>query len=97
MILLAVIVGGLTAYYLGLRPGVIAAIVSAVALVVATFVPGAALPIYTLLALWCGGVWFVKAKLGGLVAPEQAKKKGWERELDRWKQRAAWLWKSTRK
>lgn len=95
MILLALVVGGLTAWYLGLRPGAIAAAVSAVALLVATFVPGAALPVYTLLALWCAGVWFFKAKLATLVGgPKEPQKQGWERELDRWKKRAQWLWKA---
>ena len=44
----ALIVGALTAWYLGLRAGVIAAIVTAAAMLVATFIPGATLVVYAL-------------------------------------------------
>jgi hypothetical protein len=93
MIVLALVVGGLTAWYLGVRNGVIAAIASAVALLVAMFVPRASLPIYVLLGLWLGGLWFVKTKLPTLGKPKEPEKKGWEKEVDRWKKRATWLWK----
>ncbi|MCA9679833.1 MAG: hypothetical protein H6708_34370 [Kofleriaceae bacterium] len=93
MIALALVVGGLTGWYLGLRMGLVAAAVSAVAIAVGTFVPGLAVPIYALLALWCLGVYVVKGKLASLIRPEP-EKKGWEREVDRWKKRAAWLWKA---
>ena len=90
MILLALVVGGITAWYLGVRIGVAAAVVSAIALLVSMFVPGAALPVYVLLGLWLGGLWVVKTKLPGLINPQPAKK-GWERELDRWKKRVGWI------
>ena len=92
MILLALVVGGVTAWYLGVQAGVTAAIVAAVALLGAMFVPGAALPVYALLLLWTGGLWFWKTKLAAFGQPKEPEKKGWERELDRWKKRAAWLW-----
>ena len=49
----ALIVGGLTAWYLGIRPGVIVAIATAAALLIATFVPGMSLTIYALVIAWC--------------------------------------------
>ena len=92
MIVLALVVGALTAWYLGVRTGVYAAVGSAVALLVAMFVPGTALPVYALLGLWCAGLWFFKTKLASLGKPKEPEKKGWEKELDRWKKRASWLW-----
>jgi hypothetical protein len=97
MIVLALVVGAITAWYLGIRIGVYAAIGSAVALLAAMFVPGASLPIYALLGLWLAGLWLVKSKLPTLGKPKEPEKKGWEKELDRWKKRATWLWKSARK
>jgi hypothetical protein len=94
MIVLAHVVGGLTAWYLGVRNGVYAAIASAIALLLAMFVPRAALPIYVLLGLWLGGLWFWKTKLPTLGKPKEPEKKGWEKEVDRWKKRATWLWKN---
>ncbi len=94
MIALALVVGGLTGYYLGIRAGLIAAAVSAVALAVSMVVPGAAITVYALLSVWCLGVWLVKGKLAALVQPKQPEKSGWEREVDKWKQRASWLWKA---
>jgi hypothetical protein len=91
MILLALVVGAVTAWYLGVRVGVAAAVVSAVALLVAMFVPGTALPVYVLLGLWLAGLWVVKTKIPGLIQPKEQKKPGWERELDRWKKRVGWI------
>ena len=59
----AIIVGGLTAWYLGLRLGVIIAVVTAVALIVATFVPGLTLTVYALVAAWSAGLYFFGAKI----------------------------------
>lgn len=91
MIVLALVVGAVTAWYLGVRIGVAAAAVSAVALLVSMFVPGTALPVYVLLGMWLGGLWLFKTKLPGLINP-QPKKTGWEGELDKWKRRAQMLW-----
>jgi hypothetical protein len=96
MVLLALVVGGITAWYLGVRIGVAAAVVSAVALLVAMFVPGTALPVYVLLGLWLAGLWVVKTKLPGLVQGKQPEKKGWEKEFDRWKKRVGWILGSRR-
>lgn len=59
----ALIVGALTAWYLGLRAGVIAAIVTAVAMLVAMFVPGANLVVYGLVIAWSAAVYFLGGKI----------------------------------
>jgi flagellar biosynthesis component FlhA len=61
----ALIVGALTAWYLGLRAGIIAAIVTAVALLVAMFIPlpGITLAIYALIIAWSAAVYFLGAKI----------------------------------
>jgi hypothetical protein len=61
----ALIVGALTAWYLGLRAGIIAAAVTAAALLVAMFVPipGITLAIYALVIAWSAAVYFLGAKI----------------------------------
>ena len=61
----ALIVGALTAWYLGLRAGIIAAIVTAAALLVAQFVPvpGLSLAIYALVIAWSAAVYFLGSKI----------------------------------
>ena len=61
----ALIVGGLTAWYLGLRAGIIAAIATAAALLVAAIVPipGITITIYALIVAWSAAVYFLGAKL----------------------------------
>ena len=61
----ALIVGALTAWYLGLRAGIIAAVVTAVALLIAMFVPipGITLAIYALVLAWSAAVYFLGAKI----------------------------------
>lgn len=54
----ALIVGALTAWYLGLRIGVIVAVVTAAALLVATFVPGMTLTVYALVIAWAAALYF---------------------------------------
>ena len=63
--LVALIVGGLTAWYLGLRAGIIAAIATAAALVVAAIVPipGITITVYALIVAWVAAVYFLGAKL----------------------------------
>jgi hypothetical protein len=60
----ALIVGALTAWYLGLRAGIIAAVVTAVALLVVQFVPvpGLSLAIYALVIAWSAAVYFIGSK-----------------------------------
>jgi hypothetical protein len=67
----ALIVGGLTAWYLGLRAGIIAAVVTAAALVVAAIVPipGITLAIYALILAWSAAVYFLGAKITQRAQP----------------------------
>ncbi len=59
----AIIVGGLTAWYLGLRLGVIIAVVTAVALLVATVVPGLSITVYALVLAWAAALYFFGPKI----------------------------------
>ena len=59
----ALIVGALTAWYLGLRLGVIIAAATAIALVVATVVPGMTLAVYALVVAWSAALYFFGAKI----------------------------------
>ena len=59
----ALIVGALTAWYLGMRLGIIVAIVTAVALLVAQFVPGLAITVYALVIAWAAGLYFFGSKI----------------------------------
>ncbi|HEY6175899.1 MAG TPA: hypothetical protein VIX73_15705 [Kofleriaceae bacterium] len=63
--LAALIVGALTAWYLGLRAGIVVAIITVVAVVVADFipVPGVKLAIYALVIAWSAAVYFLGAKI----------------------------------
>lgn len=70
----AVIVGVLTGWYLGLRAGIIAAAVTAVAMLVAQFipVPGITFLIYGLVIAWSAAVYFLGSKISA-----RAKGPGW--------------------
>ena len=59
----ALIVGLLTAWYLGIRLGVIVAILTAVALLVANFVPGLSITIYALVIGWAALLYFFGSKI----------------------------------
>ena len=59
----ALIVGALTAWYLGLRAGIIAAGVTFGALLVANLVPGLSLAVYGLVIAWAGALYFLGPKL----------------------------------
>jgi hypothetical protein len=59
----AIIVGALTAWYLGLRTGIIVAIVTAVALLAAMFVPGLTIAVYALVIGWAAALYFFGPKL----------------------------------
>jgi hypothetical protein len=63
----ALIVGALTAWYLGLRAGVIAAVVTAGAMLIAQFVPGITLLVYGLVIAWSAAVYFLGAKITNRV------------------------------
>ena len=59
----ALIVGALTAWYLGLRAGLIAAAVTFGAVLVAAFVPGMTLAVYALVLAWSAALYFLGAKI----------------------------------
>lgn len=59
----ALIVGLLTAWYLGFRIGLIVAAVTAVALLVANFVPGLSITIYVLVLGWAALLYFFGSKI----------------------------------
>jgi hypothetical protein len=59
----AIIVGGLTAWYLGLRAGIIVAVATAAALLVAGFVPGLTITVYALVLAWAAALYFFGPKL----------------------------------
>jgi hypothetical protein len=61
----ALIVGALTAWYLGLRAGLIAAGVTFGALLLAAFVPGLTLAVYALVLAWSAALYFLGAKIAG--------------------------------
>jgi len=61
--LAALVVGALTAWYLGLQTGVIAAVVTAAALIIATVVPGLTLTIYVVVIGWSAALYFLGPKI----------------------------------
>jgi hypothetical protein len=61
--LAALIVGALTAWYLGLQLGIIIAVATAAALLIATFVPGLTITVYALVVVWCAVLYFLGPKL----------------------------------
>ena len=61
--LAGVVVGLLTAWYLGLRAGVIAAVATVAALIASAFVPGLTLAVYALVLAWCAALYFLGAKI----------------------------------
>ena len=75
--LAALIVGALTAWYLGLRAGIIVAAVTAAALLVAMFVPipGITLTIYALIVAWSAAVYFLGKQITERVQPRSGP--GW--------------------
>jgi hypothetical protein len=70
--ILAAIVGLLTAWYLGVRAGVIAAVVSFLAILAGGFIPGMMLPAYGLVAVWCAAMYF----LGPQISKSSGRKNG---------------------
>ena len=61
--LAAIIVGALTAWYLGLRLGVMIAAVTAAALLAAMVVPGLSLTVYVLVLGWSALLYFFGSKI----------------------------------
>ncbi|MFN0252828.1 MAG: hypothetical protein ACKV2T_38495 [Kofleriaceae bacterium] len=61
--LAAIVVGGLTAWYLGLNAGIIAAIATAAALILGNVVPGLTLTVYVAVIGWCAALYFLGPKM----------------------------------
>ena len=59
----AIIVGGLTAWYLGVRLGVIVAGITFAALLIAAFVPGMTMTVYALVLAWAAALYFLGPKI----------------------------------
>ena len=82
----ALIVGALTAWYLGIRAGIIAAAATAVALLISTVVPGMTLAVYALVLAWCAALYFLGAKLakekpGGWLSGVPGQATSWARKI----------------
>lgn len=61
--LAALVVGGLTAWYLGLNAGIIAAVATAAALILGAVVPGLTLTVYVVVIGWCAALYFLGPKM----------------------------------
>jgi hypothetical protein len=65
--LAALVVGGLTAWYLGLNAGIIAAIATAAALILSSMfgsmIPGLTLVVYVIVCGWCAALYFLGPKM----------------------------------
>lgn len=85
----ALIVGALTAWYLGMRAGLIAAGVTFGALVLSSFVPGLTLAVYALVLAWSAALYFLGPKMsasagkggGGLLGGARSQAMAWARKL----------------
>lgn len=84
MLILALVVFAVTAWFLGLRPGGIAAVVSFAALIAAQVVPGSALAIYGLHILWIAGLVWFGPRLSRWRKPQPS---GLTADLGRWYRR----------
>ena len=88
----ALIVGALTAWYLGLRAGIIAAVAVAGAMLIAMFVPGLSLAVYALVIAWAGALYFLGPKLskksngllgsmGGMLGGAASQASSWAKRI----------------
>ena len=68
----AIIVGALTAWYLGLRLGVIIAVVTAGALLIAAVIPGMSLTVYALVLAWSAALYFFGPKISKATGKKSA-------------------------
>ena len=59
----ALIVGALTAWYLGLRIGAVVAAATFAAVLLAAFVPGMTITVYALVLAWCAALYFFGPKI----------------------------------
>lgn len=92
MFLLAIVVFGVTAWFLGTRYGWIAALVSAASILAAMVIPKTAIAIYALHILWVGGLVYFGPKVMKMRRP-QMQKGGWRDDANRLVRRGLALWK----
>lgn len=92
MLLLALIVFGVTAWFLGMRVGGIAGVVSLAAVLAAQVIPGTAVGIYVLHILWIAGLVYFGPKVLKQRAGKQAT--GWRSDATRLVRRGLALWKN---
>ena len=90
MLILALVVFAVTAWFVGLRPGGIAGGISFALLIGAQVVPGTALLIYAVHILFIGGMVWLGPKLSRLRKPPP--KAGLTGDLGRWWRRGKALW-----
>ena len=100
MLLLALVVFGVTAWFVGLRPGGYAAGISLASLVMAQVVPGTALAVYGIHVLYIGGLVWMGPKVSKLIAGNKPEPKGPAAQVGKWFRRGKAfgeaLWKSRR-
>ncbi len=83
----AIIVGALTAWYLGLRAGLIVAGITAVAMLLATFIPGMSITVYALVLAWAAALYFFGPRISkaagksSLVGGMYGQARGWASKL----------------
>jgi hypothetical protein len=85
----ALIVGALTAWYLGLRAGLIAAGVTFGSLILASFVPGLTIGVYALVLAWSAALYVLGPKIsasakrggGGVLGGVTGQAMAWARKL----------------
>ena len=92
MLILALVVFAVTAWFIGLRPGGIAAAVSFAALIAAQVVPGTALLIYGVHVVYIGGLVYFGPKVARQRRPQAKASLGGD--LGRWWRRGQALWKT---
>ena len=87
----ALIVGALTAWFLGLKLGIVVAGITFVAVIIASVIPGASLTVYVLILGWCALLYFFGAKFRKPNAATQIAG-GTIGQLGRWVGKARKLW-----
>jgi hypothetical protein len=100
MLLLALVVFGVTAWFLGARPGSYAAVGSFAALMMAMVVPRTAMAVYGFHVVYIGGLVYFGPKVSKLLSGNKPQPKGPLAQVDKWFKRGKTLgqalWKSRR-
>ncbi len=91
MLLLALVVFAVTAWFLGLRSGGFAALASFASLIAAQVVPGTALVVYGVHVLWIAALVWMGPRLSRWRKPAPS---GFTAEVGRWWKRGRAIWRS---